>query len=65
MTRSNSYAEQNGHPAEPQRDILSGFLVPDERESYGRPVGVAVGADDRSLPMATDVGNVIRRVTAA
>ncbi len=33
----------NGRPAGPPRDILSGFLAPDERESYGRPVGVAIG----------------------
>ena len=24
-------------------DILTGFLAPDERFSYGRPVGVAIG----------------------
>jgi glucose/arabinose dehydrogenase len=49
----------------PPRDILSGFLAPDERESYGRPVGVAIGSDGRSLLMADDVGNVIWRVTGA
>jgi glucose/arabinose dehydrogenase len=65
LTCSISYTEQNGHRAEPQRDILSGFRVPDERESYGRPAGVVVGADDRSLLMATDVGNVVWRVPAA
>ena len=54
----------NGRPAGPRRDILSGFLAPDERESYGRPVGVAIGPDRRSLLMADDVGNVIWRVTA-
>jgi glucose/arabinose dehydrogenase len=52
-------------PAGPPRDILSGFLAPDEHESYGRPVGVAIGADRRSLLMADDVGNVIWRVTGA
>ena len=35
----------NGRPAGPPRDILAGFLAPDERESYGRPVGVAIGPD--------------------
>ena len=55
----------NGRPAGPPRDILSGFLAPDERESYGRPVGVAIGPDRRSLLMADDVGNVIWRVTGA
>ncbi|HEV3488993.1 MAG TPA: sorbosone dehydrogenase family protein, partial [Reyranella sp.] len=55
----------NGKPAGPPRDILSGFLAPDERVSYGRPVGVTIGADRRSLLMADDVGNVIWRVTGA
>jgi glucose/arabinose dehydrogenase len=54
----------NGRPAGPPRDILSGFLAPDERESYGRPVGVTIGPDRRSLLMADDVGNVIWRVTS-
>jgi glucose/arabinose dehydrogenase len=55
----------NGRPVGAPRDILSGFLAPDERESYGRPVGVVIGADRRSLLMADDVGNVIWRVTGA
>lgn len=54
---------EDGRPSGPPRDLLSGFLSPDERVSYGRPVGVAVGADRRSLLMADDVGNVIWRVT--
>lgn len=53
-----------GRPSGAPRDILSGFLSADERESYGRPVGVALGADGRSLLMADDVGDVIWRVTA-
>ncbi len=53
---------ENGRPSGPPRDILSGFLSPDERVSYGRPVGVALGADRHSLLMADDVGNVIWRV---
>ena len=52
----------NGRPAGPPRDILTGFLAPDERVSYGRPVGVAIGPDG-SLLMADDVGDVIWRVT--
>jgi glucose/arabinose dehydrogenase len=52
----------NGRPAGPPRDILSGFLAPDERVSYGRPVGVTIGPDG-SLLVADDVGNVIWRVT--
>jgi len=52
-------------PAGPPRDILSGFLAPDESASYGRPVGVTIGADGTSLLVADDVGNAIWRVTAA
>ncbi|MGI4811356.1 MAG: PQQ-dependent sugar dehydrogenase [Janthinobacterium lividum] len=55
---------ENGRPSGPARDILSGFLAPDERVSYGRPVGVSLGPD-KSLLMADDVGNVIFRVTGA
>jgi glucose/arabinose dehydrogenase len=54
----------NGHPAGLPRDILTGFLAPDERTSYGRPVGVAVGPDG-SLLVADDVGDVVWRVTGA
>ena len=54
----------NGRPVGPSREILSGFLAPDERSSFGRPVGVALGPDG-SLLVADDVGNVIWRVTGA
>jgi glucose/arabinose dehydrogenase len=52
----------NGRPAGPPRDILTGFLAPDERVSYGRPVGVTLGPDG-SVLVADDVGDVIWRVT--
>jgi len=55
----------DGRPSGPPRDILTGFLAPDERESYGRPVGVAIGPDGKSLLVADDVGDVIWRVTGA
>ena len=55
---------KDGKPNGPPRDILSGFLSPDEKHSYGRPVGVAIGPNN-SLLMADDVGNVIWRVTGA
>ena len=55
---------ENGRPAGAPRDILSGFLAPDERVSYGRPVGVTLGPD-KSLLVADDVGDVIWRVTGA
>ena len=54
----------DGKPAGPPRDILSGFLAPDEKVSYGRPVGVTLGPDGAVL-MADDVGDVIWRVTRA
>ena len=54
----------NGRPSGPSRDILSGFLALDERESYGRPVGVTIGPDG-SVLMADDVGDVIWRVSGA
>jgi hypothetical protein len=52
----------DGRPSGAPRDILSGFLAPDEKESYGRPVGVAIGPDG-SVLMADDVGDIIWRVT--
>ena len=55
---------EHGRPSGPPRDILSGFLAPDEEFSYGRPVGVALGPDG-CLLVADDVGNVIWRVTGA
>jgi glucose/arabinose dehydrogenase len=55
---------ENGRPAGPPRDILTGFLAPDEKVSYGRPVGVAIAADG-ALLVADDVGDVIWRVTGA
>ena len=53
----------DGRPSGAPRDILSGFLAPDEKESYGRPVGVTIGPDGASLLVADDVGDVIWRVT--
>ena len=56
---------ENGRPSGPPRDVLAGFLAPDESVSYGRPVGVAIGPDGRSLLVADDVGDVIWRVAGA
>ena len=55
---------ENGRPSGPPRDILSGFLAPDEKVSYRRPVGVSIGPDG-SLLVADDMGDVIWRVTGA
>ena len=55
----------DGRPvAAPPRDLLTGFLAPDEKTSYGRPVGVTV-AKDGSLLVADDVGNTVWRITGA
>jgi glucose/arabinose dehydrogenase len=54
----------DGRPSGAPRDLLSGFLAPDERFSYGRPVGVAL-AKDGSVLVADDVGHAIWRVTGA
>jgi hypothetical protein len=51
----------DGQPAGPPRDILGGFLAPDESVSYGRPVGVAL-APGGGLLVADDVGDVVWRV---
>ncbi|MEQ1771140.1 MAG: sorbosone dehydrogenase family protein [Devosia sp.] len=55
----------NGKPtgAAPQ-ELLGQFLSPDEKLSYGRPVGVAI-AGDGSVLMCDDVGDVIWRITGA
>ncbi|MGB3338737.1 MAG: sorbosone dehydrogenase family protein [Devosia sp.] len=57
-------AFDNGKPVGLPRDILTDFLSPDEKYSYGRPVGVALAAD-KAVLMADDVGDVIWRVTSA
>ena len=54
----------DGRPSGAPRDVLTGFLSDDEKLCYGRPVGVALGADRKSLLMADDVGDVIFRVSA-
>ena len=54
---------EGGRPVGEARVILDGFLSPDEKFSYGRPVGVAI--KDGALLVADDVGNAIWRVTGA
>ncbi len=53
-----------GKPSGGSVDLLSGFLSPDEKAAYGRPVGVAI-AGDGSVLLCDDVGDVIWRVTGA
>ena len=54
----------DGRPAGPKQDLLTGFLSPDEKLSYGRPVGVALAGDGAVL-LCDDVGDTIWRVTGA
>ncbi|BBE72689.1 PQQ-dependent sugar dehydrogenase [Oharaeibacter diazotrophicus] len=55
---------ENGKPSGDIRVLLDGFLSADEREAYGRPVGVALTADG-ALLVADDVGDAVWRVSAA
>jgi glucose/arabinose dehydrogenase len=54
---------RDGRPSGPAEDFLTGFLVPNRDEAYGRPVGLAV-LPDGSLLVADDAGDRIWRVTA-
>ena len=55
----------NGRPSGARKPHRMSRTAPDESVSYGRPVGVAIGPDGRSLLVADDVGDVVWRVTAA
>ncbi|MFT8790140.1 PQQ-dependent sugar dehydrogenase [Komagataeibacter saccharivorans] len=52
----------DGHPVGTPKDVLTGFLTPDEAHVHGRPVGMALDHDG-ALLVADDVGGVIWRVT--
>ena len=52
---------QDGEPAGPPVDVLTGFLS-EQGQALGRPVGVALDQQG-ALLVADDVGNVIWRVT--
>jgi len=55
---------ENGKPAGPIEDILTGFIANEEKfEAYGRPVGVTVWTDG-SLLVADDSGGKVWRVSA-
>jgi glucose/arabinose dehydrogenase len=53
---------EEGKPGKPE-DFLTGFLTGQEKDAYGRPVGVAV-LPDGSMLVADDAGSRIWRVTA-
>jgi glucose/arabinose dehydrogenase len=52
-----------GRPTGGPEDFLTGFLVGNDEEAYGRPVGVAT-LPDGSLLVADDAGNKVWRVSA-
>ncbi|KKB83725.1 sorbosone dehydrogenase [Devosia limi DSM 17137] len=54
----------NGRPEGAPIELLTDFLAPDEKTSYGRPVGVTI-AKDGSLLLVDDVGDAVWRVTGA
>ena len=55
---------ENGRPAGPPQDFLTGFLVGDgSQDTHGRPAGVTALADG-SLLVADDAGNTVWRVRA-
>ena len=53
----------NGEPSGPARDVVTGFLTPDDH-ARGRPVGLAVDTTG-ALLIADDLGDKVWRVTAA
>lgn len=53
---------KNGKPTGPLEDFLTGFIK-NEKEVYGKPVGVAV-AQDGALLVADDVSGIVWRVAA-
>jgi glucose/arabinose dehydrogenase len=54
---------RDGKPAGKPEDFLTGFLVGNEKDVYGRPVGVTV-LKDGSMLVADDASNTIWRVSA-
>ncbi len=54
---------KDGKPAGKPEDFLTGFLVGNEEEVYGRPAGVTV-LKDGSMLVADDASNTIWRVSA-
>ncbi|TBW12826.1 sorbosone dehydrogenase family protein [Azotobacter chroococcum subsp. isscasi] len=56
--------DDQGRPAGPPQDILTGFVDEEKGEAYGRPVGVTVDKAG-ALLVADDVGNVVWRIAPA
>src|SRR3984885_10250298 len=54
---------ENGHPTGPAEDVVTGFLV-DNDKARGRPVGLAVDGQG-GLLIADDTGNSVWRVSMA
>lgn len=56
--------DDQGRPAGPPQDILTGFIDEEKGEAHGRPVGVTVDKAG-ALLVADDVGNVVWRIAPA
>jgi len=56
--------DDQGRPAGPPQDILTGFIDEEKGEAHGRPVGVTVDKTG-ALLVADDVGNVVWRIAPA
>ncbi|TBW38132.1 sorbosone dehydrogenase family protein [Azotobacter chroococcum] len=56
--------DDQGRPAGPPEDILTGFIDEEKGEAHGRPVGVTVDKAG-ALLVADDVGNVVWRIAPA
>ncbi|MBB3102673.1 PQQ-dependent sugar dehydrogenase [Azomonas macrocytogenes] len=56
--------DDQGRPAGPPEDILTGFIDDEKGEAFGRPVGVEIDKAGAVL-VADDVGNVVWRITPA
>jgi glucose/arabinose dehydrogenase len=54
---------QAGRPSGPPQDVVTGFLTRDQKNSQGRPVGLAFDHTG-ALLIADDVGNSVWRVSA-
>jgi glucose/arabinose dehydrogenase len=55
---------RNGMPDGMAQDVVTGFLLPDEEQVRGRPVGLGIDGTG-ALLIADDAGNTVWRVAAA
>lgn len=55
---------RDGKPDGPLQDVVTGFLLPEEEQVRGRPVGLGIDGTG-ALLIADDAGNTVWRVAAA